>query len=106
MSDDCQKRYMLKYKKEFGDGNCKTKINMSAIKEHYHEEICKGQEEAAKSMRTLKPSTFKRKSPKPGRNQICPCGSGKKFKNCHEIEYRIKLQKHVMEVRAEQQKIK
>jgi preprotein translocase subunit SecA len=21
---------------------------------------------------------------KPGRNEPCPCGSGKKFKNCHE----------------------
>ncbi|NTW63727.1 MAG: hypothetical protein HGA46_06485, partial [Chlorobiaceae bacterium] len=20
---------------------------------------------------------------KPGRNDLCPCGSGKKFKNCH-----------------------
>jgi uncharacterized protein len=26
--------------------------------------------------------TFRRQSPKVGRNQPCPCGSGKKFKNC------------------------
>jgi uncharacterized protein len=26
--------------------------------------------------------TFRRASPKVGRNQPCPCGSGKKYKNC------------------------
>jgi preprotein translocase subunit SecA len=27
--------------------------------------------------------TFKRESPKVGRNDPCPCGSGKKYKKCH-----------------------
>jgi preprotein translocase subunit SecA len=27
--------------------------------------------------------TYKRSSPKIGRNKPCPCGSGKKFKKCH-----------------------
>jgi preprotein translocase subunit SecA len=27
--------------------------------------------------------TFKREAPKVGRNEACPCGSGKKFKQCH-----------------------
>ena len=27
--------------------------------------------------------TFRREVPKVGRNEPCPCGSGKKFKNCH-----------------------
>ncbi|MFK8054170.1 MAG: preprotein translocase subunit SecA [Woeseiaceae bacterium] len=27
--------------------------------------------------------TFKREQPKVGRNQPCPCGSGKKYKHCH-----------------------
>ncbi len=27
--------------------------------------------------------TVKREAPKVGRNDICPCGSGKKFKHCH-----------------------
>ena len=26
-----------------------------------------------------------RAAPKVGRNQPCPCGSGKKFKNCHGV---------------------
>ena len=29
-----------------------------------------------------RPSTIKRETPKTGRNDPCPCGSGKKFKNC------------------------
>jgi preprotein translocase subunit SecA len=27
--------------------------------------------------------TIRRETPKVGRNEPCPCGSGKKFKNCH-----------------------
>ena len=30
-----------------------------------------------------KPETFKRKEAKVGRNEPCPCGSGKKYKQCH-----------------------
>ncbi|MEL6949912.1 MAG: preprotein translocase subunit SecA [Pseudomonadota bacterium] len=29
------------------------------------------------------PETFRREAPKVGRNQPCPCGSGKKYKHCH-----------------------
>jgi len=29
------------------------------------------------------PGTVRRESPKVGRNDPCPCGSGKKYKNCH-----------------------
>jgi len=29
--------------------------------------------------------TVVRDQPKVGRNQLCPCGSGKKFKKCHGI---------------------
>ena len=33
---------------------------------------------------------LKRKPPKVGRNEPCPCGSGKKFKHCHLIlNYRL-----------------
>ena len=30
-----------------------------------------------------KPKPFKRELPKVGRNEACPCGSGKKYKQCH-----------------------
>ncbi len=33
--------------------------------------------------RRRKPETFKREEKKVGRNEPCPCGSGKKFKRCH-----------------------
>jgi uncharacterized protein YecA (UPF0149 family) len=29
-----------------------------------------------------KPATVKRETPKVGRNEDCPCGSGKKYKKC------------------------
>jgi preprotein translocase subunit SecA len=29
-----------------------------------------------------RPQTFRREQPKVGRNDPCPCGSGKKFKKC------------------------
>jgi uncharacterized protein YecA (UPF0149 family) len=31
------------------------------------------------------PSQVKRDAPKVGRNDPCPCGSGKKFKKCHGV---------------------
>ena len=30
-----------------------------------------------------KPKTVRREQPKVGRNEPCPCGSGKKYKKCH-----------------------
>lgn len=35
----------------------------------------------------------------PGRNDKCPCGSGKKFKHCHLPIARDKVQKQVIEQR-------
>ena len=29
------------------------------------------------------PPTVRREGPKVGRNDACPCGSGKKYKSCH-----------------------
>lgn len=31
----------------------------------------------------LKPQPVYRTEPKVGRNDVCPCGSGKKYKKCH-----------------------
>jgi len=43
-----------------------------------------GARAAAESVsRRQKPETFKRSEKKVGRNEPCPCGSGKKFKQCH-----------------------
>ncbi|MDH3649301.1 MAG: preprotein translocase subunit SecA [Saprospiraceae bacterium] len=35
------------------------------------------------SRNQAKPETFRRVDKKVGRNEMCPCGSGKKFKHCH-----------------------
>ncbi|RMH68401.1 MAG: hypothetical protein D6675_16310 [Gemmatimonadetes bacterium] len=47
-------------------------------------------QEAAKKTRVVtnrsgdeKPQPVKRQEPKVGRNDPCPCGSGKKYKKCH-----------------------
>ena len=37
---------------------------------------------APKAEDTQKPETYRRAMPKVGRNDPCPCGSGKKYKNC------------------------
>jgi preprotein translocase subunit SecA len=38
---------------------------------------------APKPEEAKRPETFRRETPKVGRNELCPCGSGKKYKNCH-----------------------
>ncbi len=40
-------------------------------------------EPAAEPEQVAKPETFVRQERKVGRNESCPCGSGKKFKHCH-----------------------
>ncbi|MEZ4983933.1 MAG: preprotein translocase subunit SecA [Saprospiraceae bacterium] len=40
-------------------------------------------ENVGRSASQAKPETFKRDLPKVGRNDDCPCGSGKKYKHCH-----------------------
>ncbi len=42
-------------------------------------------EDLASASETAEPenATFKRQQPKVGRNEPCPCGSGKKYKQCH-----------------------
>jgi preprotein translocase subunit SecA len=38
---------------------------------------------AAASQAPSKPQTVRNAEPKVGRNDPCPCGSGKKYKQCH-----------------------
>ena len=39
-------------------------------------------QQAPKPQNERKPETYRREMPKVGRNDPCPCGSGKKYKNC------------------------
>lgn len=54
----------------------KTKTNKS-------EENAKRAAESAGQGERVTPQTVRNAAPKVGRNDLCPCGSGKKFKNCH-----------------------
>lgn len=68
-------------------------INMDTIKYILHIAIRKEEkierEEVAKETSTNQDNTLKRqpvkKDTRVGRNSPCPCGSGKKYKNCHGI---------------------
>jgi preprotein translocase subunit SecA len=40
-------------------------------------------EQPAQAAVAAQPETFVRDTPKVGRNEACPCGSGKKYKQCH-----------------------
>ena len=56
---------------------------MTASKLEYHdEEPQSGEPNQYREKREHKQETVRRESPKIGRNDPCPCGSGKKYKNC------------------------
>jgi len=46
-----------------------------------HAQVPSSQAEAPQESREQ--ATFIRDTPKVGRNEACPCGSGKKYKQCH-----------------------
>ena len=57
-----------------------SKVKMKTT--HAEASALTGQSEEA-SEDVQKVETFKRDGKKVGRNEPCPCGSGKKFKQCH-----------------------
>jgi preprotein translocase subunit SecA len=57
----------------------KTQTNKS-------EENARRAAEAAGRPETIPVQTIRNTGPKIGRNDSCPCGSGKKYKNCHGVE--------------------
>ncbi len=65
------------------------KVDLSKLREVRPElvrtlSISKKEEESKGEVKTFSPSlTIKRDVPKVGRNDPCPCGSGKKYKKCH-----------------------
>jgi preprotein translocase subunit SecA len=58
------------------------KTDLTKVRTSREEEAIR---EAAESVskKSEKPETFRRTEEKVGRNDLCPCGSGKKFKQCH-----------------------
>jgi len=61
-----------------------SRTDLSRVQTNRREEDVRARAAAAGANRqTQKPVTFKRVEKKVGRNDPCPCGSGKKFKQCH-----------------------
>ena len=78
--------YLIKGKVLLGDGEniseAKTqKTDLSKVQTSRAEQAAKAAAEGVS--RNSKPETFVRVEKKVGRNEPCPCGSGKKFKQCH-----------------------
>ena len=60
-----------------------VKTDLSQVKTNKEEEARKAAAESAGRSIEKKIETFVRQEEKVGRNDLCPCGSGKKFKHCH-----------------------
>ena len=57
------------------------KTDLSNVRTSREEQMAKAAAQGVS--RRAKPETFKREERKVGRNEPCPCGSGKKYKQCH-----------------------
>lgn len=57
--------------------------NYSTTRQSYDEQELAQQQAARQAGRPTTPVQPKKADPKIGRNDPCPCGSGKKYKNCH-----------------------
>ena len=56
---------------------------MSKTSASRSEDVARRRAAEGVSQQRSKPETFKRVTQKVGRNEPCPCGSGKKYKQCH-----------------------
>ncbi len=80
--------YLANGKLVFPQGNNlqeakQQKTDLSKVQTNRKEEDPRKRAAAAAGGRRAKPETFKREVKKVGRNEPCPCGSGKKYKQCH-----------------------
>lgn len=79
--------YLSKGSLVFPDGTTleqarEQKTDLSRVKTNRTDDPAKRAAESVSRGRS-KPQTFKRTEKKVGRNDPCPCGSGKKYKHCH-----------------------
>ncbi|MFZ1703871.1 MAG: preprotein translocase subunit SecA [Saprospiraceae bacterium] len=59
------------------------KTDLSKVRTSREEDAMRSAAEGVSRRQAEKPETFIRQESKVGRNDLCPCGSGKKFKHCH-----------------------
>ena len=69
----------LEQAREMRSVSNKTKTN----KDREQEELARRKAAMEANQGGIKVETIRRQEPKIGRNDPCPCGSGKKYKNCH-----------------------
>jgi len=62
------------------------KADLSKVRTNKQEENARRAAESAGRAVPQAVQTVRNSGPKVGRNEPCPCGSGKKFKNCHGAE--------------------
>ena len=62
------------------------KADLSKVRTNKQEENARRAAESAGRAEPQAVQTVRNSGPKVGRNEPCPCGSGKKFKNCHGAE--------------------
>jgi len=79
--------YLMKGKLVFGGGEelkeaKQQKTDLTKVRMSREEQAMRAAAEGV-NQRPSKPETFKRTEKKVGRNDACPCGSGKKYKHCH-----------------------
>jgi uncharacterized protein YchJ len=59
-------------------------MNKNRVPDHVHGPDCHhDHDHSAPSHSDGVAQPYRREVPKAGRNDLCPCGSGKKFKKCH-----------------------
>ncbi len=80
--------YLSKGTLVFRDGRSveearEQKTDMSKVQMNRREDAARKAAAAGAGRGREKPETFKRTEKKVGRNEACPCGSGKKYKHCH-----------------------
>ncbi|MCG8327839.1 MAG: preprotein translocase subunit SecA [Chitinophagales bacterium] len=80
--------YLSKGTIVFSDGSTleqarEQRTDLSKVRTNRSEEEMAARRAAEGVSRRPKPQTFKRNDKKVGRNDPCPCGSGKKYKHCH-----------------------
>ncbi len=79
--------YLMKGNLVFANGGDvkearEQKTDLSKVRTSREEQAMRAAAQSAGQGRS-KPETFKRTEKKVGRNEPCPCGSGKKYKQCH-----------------------
>jgi preprotein translocase subunit SecA len=82
--------FLLKGKVLFSDGSelqeareVRTDLSKTRTHKASSEDAARKRAAAGAGRATQKVETYKRTEKKVGRNDLCPCGSGKKYKHCH-----------------------